>query len=305
MAGKCDAVAAVYSPEHQLCIDASRDIAKQTWGRDIVPVPITVDEAGKGVDVPLTVEQNITFSANRPALVQFTSGTTRNPKGVMHARRFFNHQVEVYFGCPMSEANCLEHLLGPDAVYLSYRSFHWGGGIRNATAAILAGVCTEIYNHDATPAGIWERLRRGDVKFFICWAAMWTQMKVYYEVHLSALPKAEQKEYTDGVRGLRLAKSDSNPLTPSVKRFWREMLGVSIGVNYAAAEMSISMGKSGLDEEEINEVSCFLLLFLRDKNSILIRLQRSIGLPLTGVSVKLSEGDHGEIRIKSPLIFSW
>ena len=65
------------------------------------------------------------------------------------------------------------------------------------------------------------------------------------------------------------------------------------------------MGKSGLDEEEINEVSCFLLLFLRDKNSILIRLQRSIGLPLTGVSVKLSEGDHGEIRIKSPLIFSW
>lgn len=33
-------------------------------------------------------------------------------------------------------------------------------------------------------------------------------------------------------------------------------------------------------------------------------MQRSIGLPLHGVMVKLSEGGTGEIRIKSPLIFS-
>ena len=295
-------MAAAFSPEHRLPIEATRNIAKETWGKDIVPIPITLEETGKGIDAPLIVEENITFPADRPALVQFTSGTTGSPKGVMHARRFFNHQVEVYFGCQMSEANGLEHMLGPNAVYLSYRSFHWGGGIRNATAAILAGVCTEIYNHDATPAGIWERLRSGDVKFFICWAAMWTQMKVYYEDHLTRLPEAELKEYTDGARRLRLAKSDSNPLTPSVKKFWREMLGVSIGVNYAAAEMSISMGKSCLDDEEINEVGDFLN---RDgKFSFLIGIQRSIGLPLTGVSVKLSEGSKGEICIKSPLIFS-
>lgn len=74
-------MAAAYSPEHQLSIDASRDIAKQTWDRDIVPVPITLDEAGQDVDVPLTIEQNITFSPNRPALVQFTLGTTGSPKG--------------------------------------------------------------------------------------------------------------------------------------------------------------------------------------------------------------------------------
>lgn len=241
-------------------MDTFRAIARESWKREILPIPITLNTHGNSiVDMPFTIEDNISFSVDRPALVQFTSGTTGTPKAVMHPRKFFHHQVEVYFGHPMSEANGLEDMLGPDPVYLSYRSFHWGGGIRNATAAILAGVTTEIYNHDATSEGLWERLRRGDVKLFICWAAMWTQMKRHYEDHLVGLPESMLKEYTDGIRSLRVAKSDSNPLTPAVKQFWRELLGVSIGVNYAAAEMSISMGKSALEDEEIGQVRNFSL----------------------------------------------
>ncbi|GFG23860.1 hypothetical protein IFM61606_03753 [Aspergillus udagawae] len=283
IAQKCNALAFAFAPDYLTAGKATQISAKDTSGTEILLIPITLGENGGSADIRITTENNIRFPSDRPALVQFTSGTTGSPKGVVHARTFFYHQVEVYFGCPMSEANGLQTLLGPDAVYLSYRSFHWGGGIRNATAAILAGVCTEIYNHDATPGGIWERLKRGDVRFFICWAAMWTQMKAYYEECLATLPQPMLEEYLNGARGLRLAKSDSNLLTPSVKRFWND-LGVSIGINYAATETSITIGKQRVSLEEIDE--------------------RIIGVPLTGVSVKLSEGNHGEICVKTPLLFS-
>jgi hypothetical protein len=82
---------------------------------------------------------------------------------------------------------------------------------------------------------------------------MWTQMKAYYEECLANLPQPMLEEYLNGARGVRLAKSDSNLLTPSVKRFWNE-LGVSIGINYAATETSITMGKQRVSLEEIDEV---------------------------------------------------
>ncbi|GIJ92442.1 hypothetical protein Asppvi_011424 [Aspergillus pseudoviridinutans] len=200
IAQKCNARAFAIAPDYQAAAKATKTSAKLTSGTEILPIPITLGDNGSSADIRIITENNIRFSADRPALVQFTSGTTGSPKGVVHARTFFYHQVEVYFGCPMSEINGLQPLLGPDAVYLSYRSFHWGGGIRNATAAILAGVCTEIYNHDATPG------------------AMWTQMKAYYEECLANLPQPMLEEYLNGARGLQLAKSDSNLLTPSVKR---------------------------------------------------------------------------------------
>jgi malonyl-CoA/methylmalonyl-CoA synthetase len=287
-------------PDHPTAGKATQVRAKDTSGAEVLPVPITLADNGGSANISIAIEDNIRFPADRPALVQFTSATTSPPKGVVHARKFFYYQVEVYFGCPMSEAKGLQTLLGADAVYLSYRSFHWGGGIRNATAAILAGVCTEIYNHDATPGDIWERLKRGDVTFFICRAAMWTQMKVYYEECLTSLPKPMLEEYIIGARRLRLAKSDSSLLTPSVKRFWNN-LGVSIGINYAATETSITIGKQCVSFEEIDEVRRSPLHCMSLSAD---HLQRIIGVPLTGVSVKLSEGDHGEICIKTPLVFS-
>ena len=65
-------------------MDTSRAIARESWKREILPIPITLNTHGNSIDMPLTIEDNISFSVDRPALVQFTSGTTGTPKAVMH-----------------------------------------------------------------------------------------------------------------------------------------------------------------------------------------------------------------------------
>lgn len=155
-------------------------------------------------------------------------------------------------------ADGLPELLGPDAVYLTYRAFYWSGGLRNLTAAILAGVCTEIKTQGATPEWLWHRLRQGPaVAFLICQSLMWTQMKQFYDDQLGHQPPSTRMPFEDGVRRLRLAKSDSGALTPEVKRFWGKLLGGrSIGVNYAATEFSIATSRTHeTDDDLVDELN--------------------------------------------------
>ncbi|CAG7939879.1 unnamed protein product [Penicillium salamii] len=277
---RCNSTTILFGSEYRDWVNSA--CSKGLTGIKSILIPFEGPEGGL-VD-PITINPSLQFTSTHPAMVQFTSGSTGSPKGVVHPREFFYRQVEVYFGCSMEDANGLVHLLGEDALYLSFRAFWWSGGLRNMTAAILAGVCVEVQPHAPTPQGLWERLRKGDVAFLICQSFIWTRMKDYYDETLMGLPPTERREYEDGVARLRLAKNDSGVLTPLVRRFWSRLLGgQSIAVNYAATEMSIALGKTNDPDENTDE--------------------RVIGKPLPGVQVKLSENDQGEIRLKSPLLF--
>ncbi|KAF5860083.1 hypothetical protein ETB97_002044 [Aspergillus alliaceus] len=92
----------------------------------------------------------------------------------------------------------------------------------------------------------------------------------------------ELQPYLDGARGLRVANCSGAMAMPSIKTFWKEIRRRPLQVVWGSSESSIGLKTS-------SEVDTTYL--------------NAIGRPVPGVTVKLSEGDHGEMRVKTPTMF--
>ncbi|KAJ5987327.1 hypothetical protein N7451_011692 [Penicillium sp. IBT 35674x] len=238
-------------------------------GRNIIIVPISCQSPSPPTvsELNIRIDPDWQLDPDRPGLLMMTSGTTGPSKGVIHARKLF----------AISSAE-----LTTEDTYLCHRSAAWMGGLLPLTAGLCRGTKLDIVKRDSCQ--IWERLRHGGITILRSAPAVWLNLMEYYQEVICKLAPEIIEKYTCGVRSLRSASTGAGYLLPHVRRFWVDEMGLRMLAAYAGTEMGgpVTIRRS--------------LDFSDDE-------QRRIGTPFPNVTVKLSQGDQGEILVKSPFMF--
>ncbi|KAL7905876.1 acyl-CoA synthetase-like protein [Trichoderma velutinum] len=212
------------------------------------------------------IDKASTFSPTSGCLVLFTSGTTGLPKGVLLPRQMF-HFTEA----PPSQ----------DVVYLASCPVHWVGGT-GLIDSVLNGENLHMMKAESEPADFWEILRGGKITDMSVSPTLLRRLVEYYHDSICHLPSEDREAYVNGSRSLKSVFTSGSMLNPSTARLFTDLTGTVLRNGYGITEM----GGGVMATPEGSAIS-----------------EGYVGKPFPGVTVKLSDGDHGEILVKSPTMF--
>ena len=222
----------------------------------------------------MIVSSDLYLNDNDPAVVIFTSGTTGPPKGAVMRRGYtFEGALSVADHYHITQEDVLLHLLPVHhATGLGIMFFPF----------LISGALIEYKSGGFSPEWTWERWRKGGLTFFSGVPTIYMRMRRYFEQTLSKRPDAG--EYVAGARKLRACLCGTSALPKPIADFWMEILGKKILLRYGATEIGavykVQYGYQG----EVPD--------------------GSVGTLFAGCDVKLSEGNEGEVLVKSPEMFS-
>ncbi|UKZ52381.1 hypothetical protein TrVGV298_006157 [Trichoderma virens] len=212
------------------------------------------------------IDQALTFSPTSGCIVLFTSGTTGLPKGVLLPRQMF-HFTEA----PPSH----------EVVYLASCPVHWVGGT-GLVDSVLNGENLHMMRNGSEPGEFWDILRSGRITDMSVSPTLLRRLMEYYNDNIGQLPSEEREAYANGARNLRSVFTSGSMLNPSTAKLFADLTGTALRNGYGITEM----GGGVMATPEGSAIS-----------------EGYIGKPFPGVTVKLSDGDHGEILVKSPTMF--
>ena len=212
---------------------------------------------------------------NGPGLVIFTSGTTGPPKGAVMRRAYLHDgasAVAGYYGVTEED------------VLLSVLPVHHATGIGiNVFPFLVSGACIEFRSGGFDPEWMWNRWKQGGLTFFSGVPTIYMRMMRYYQQHLSELPAEDLTQYVRGAQQLRACLCGTSALPFPIADFWAKLTGRRILQRYGASEFGAIFKVSDRDTD------C---------------PDGTVGEAVPGVDVKLSEGDKGEVLVRSPWMFS-
>jgi malonyl-CoA/methylmalonyl-CoA synthetase len=214
--------------------------------------------------------------SDQRALIIYTSGTTGRPKGAVTTHQMIGAQISSLVSA---------WRWTPSDRLLLVLPLHHVHGIINGLGSALAirATCEMLYPFDAERA--WERLASGEVTVFTAVPTIYHRLIAAWE---HAAPET-QREWSSGVRRLRLMMSGSAALPVQMLERWREITGHTLLERYGMTE--IGMGLSNPLEGE--------------------RRPGYVGSPLPGVEVRLVDehgadvpaGTAGELEVRGPNVF--
>ena len=217
------------------------------------------------------------LSDNNAGLLVFTSGTTGPPKGAVMRRGYVHDDAmavaDHYELC--STDVCLHVLPVHHATGLGITFFPF----------ILSGACIEFRSGNFDEEWMWERWRAGGLTFFSGVPTIYMRMMRFYEQILSKLPDPLRKEeYIRGAQQFKAMVCGTSALPKPLQDAWTKIRGGKmILTRYGATEFG-AIFKVAMDQEDTP--------------------YNSVGAAVPGVDVKLSNGDEGEVLVRSPHMFS-
>jgi malonyl-CoA/methylmalonyl-CoA synthetase len=275
------ALVLVSSYDLKKCCDLEKRIAS-TSNEHFRGVPIgpctftpTLDPSG------ILISSDRPLEEKAPSVVIFTSGTTGAPKGAVMRRSFV-------FDCALSVAD--HYRLSEDDVMLHVLPVHHATGVGiNFFPFLIAGSRIEFRSGGFDEIWMWERWKQGAIDasrrltFFSGVPTIYMRMRRHYQRTLHKLPPRELANYIAGARQFRACLCGTSALPQPLSEFWTTLMQKKIVQRYGATEFG-AIFKVRLDDKKVPD--------------------GSVGEVASGIDVKLSEGDEGEVLVKSPHMFS-
>jgi len=268
----------VSSLDLRKCCELEKRIAS-TSNEHFRGVPI-----GSCIYAPMLDPSDIIISSDRaleensPAIVIFTSGTTGPPKGAVMRRSFV-------FDCALSVAD--HYMLAEDDVMLHVLPVHHATGVGiNFFPFLISGSCIEFRSGGFDEVWMWERWKEGAIDskrrltFFSGVPTIYMRMRRHYQRHLAKLPSVELAKYIAGARQFRACLCGTSALPQPLNEFWAALMQKRIIQRYGATEFG-AIFKVRLDDKRVPE--------------------GSVGQIASGIDVRLSDGNEGEVLVKSPV----
>jgi malonyl-CoA/methylmalonyl-CoA synthetase len=213
---------------------------------------------------------------NKSGYVIFTSGTTGPPKGGVK-RRGFLYDVAVQFSdqAGIREGDVVLHVLPvhhATGITVTLLPFLWTGG------------CIEFRSGGFDTAWTWERIRQADLDFFSGVPTIYMRLMQHYEMFLGKTPEAS--EYARGAKRIRAMLCGTSALPRPLQQKWTALRGGSgILTRYGGTEFGNAftvtpwLAAKGVPDG-------------------------SVGTKGPGVDLKLSDGDEGEVLLRTPILFN-
>ena len=205
------------------------------------------------------------LSAERRAMILYTSGTTGKPKGVVTTHANIAAQIG-------SLLDAWEWTREDRA--LSVLPLHHVHGIINVVGcALAAGASLEILPQ-FEPEPAWERLASGEITVFSAVPTIYHRLIASWD----AAPRALQQRRSDGARQVRLMMSGSAALPRATLDRWQAITGHTLLERYGMTEIGMALSNPLHGE----------------------RRPGFVGSPLPGVDVRLVDD---EIEVRGPGVF--
>ncbi|KAE8157489.1 hypothetical protein BDV40DRAFT_45667 [Aspergillus tamarii] len=223
--------------------------------------PFTQSVAPAAVQLPPFSSQ---CPLNRRALMIYTSGTTSSPKGCVTTHKNITFQAECLVKAwKYAPSDRLIHVLPLHHVH---------GIINGLTASFVSGVTVEMHPK-FDPKVIWSRWQdRGSSTMFMAVPTIYSRLVDYFETHIHGTE--QESAARDGARALRLVVSGSAALPTPIKAKFAEITGQTLLERYGMTEIGMAIS-CGLEVEK--------------------RIDGSVGWPLPGVQVRLTEKETGHV----------
>ncbi|KAM4066050.1 AMP-binding enzyme [Hirsutella rhossiliensis] len=235
-------------------------LSEQKDSESLTLLPISSDAQPLG-NADIAIEDSLPVDSGGPGLVLFTSGTTGLPKATVLPKRCFAYA----------------QLAEPGSAAINYRPGHWIGGARSLIEPVVTG--TKLYDlgEKAGADTVLEAFKTHRITHATFTPLVLRQMKDLMTDGSGELSKEGRKKYSNYFKGLPTIRCAAGILGPTTMQFWTDLTGLPFENVYSSTELG------GPATRAISGIK-----------------KNSIGTPLPGIDVKLSEGDHGELRVKSP-----
>lgn len=260
------------------CCDLEKRVAAKSneHFRGVPIGPCTYSPTLDPTDIRISSDRAL--EENGPSVVIFTSGTTGPPKGAVMRRSFV-------FDCALSVAD--HYRLTEDDVMLHVLPVHHATGVGiNFFPFLISGSRIEFRSGGFDEVWMWERWKQGAINprqrltFFSGVPTIYMRMRRHYQRNLHKLPAEELAKYIAGARQFRACLCGTSALPQPLNDFWTNLMQKKIVQRYGATEFG-AVFKVRLDDKKVPE--------------------GSVGEVASGIDVKLSDGDEGEVLVRSPV----